>query len=99
MEAAYGLAESWREQMLAWLDRWPLLACSTLSVPPPLLEDAATTVVNRHLSPVNLAGLPAVCVPVGDLRPIPASLQLIAGPGGEELLLAAAEHIEAARRH
>jgi Asp-tRNA(Asn)/Glu-tRNA(Gln) amidotransferase A subunit family amidase len=51
----------------------------------------------RHTIPWNLAGWPALSLPVpvpgGGL---PASLQLVGGPQGEEMLLATAAVIEAA---
>ena len=48
-------------------------------------------------TPANLAGLPALALPVpgGPAGP-PASLQLIGPPGGEEQLLALGRVIEAA---
>ena len=46
--------------------------------------------------PVNLAGLPALALPVPTGRRLPASLQLIGGPNAEALLLATGAMIEAA---
>ncbi len=47
-------------------------------------------------SPVNLAGLPALALKVPGGQRLPASLQLIGGPGAESLLLATGAAIEAA---
>jgi amidase len=49
-------------------------------------------------SPVNLAGLPALALPVPAGGPLPASVQLIWPPGGEERLLAAGAVLEQAVR-
>jgi amidase len=43
---------------------------------------------------VNLAGFPAVALPVPSTQRLPASLQLIGPPGSEALLLATAAIVE-----
>jgi Asp-tRNA(Asn)/Glu-tRNA(Gln) amidotransferase A subunit family amidase len=45
---------------------------------------------------VNLAGFPALALPVPVRRRLPASLQLIGGPSAEALLLATGAAVEAA---
>jgi amidase len=50
----------------------------------------------RCTAPVNLAGLPALALPVPAGHRLPASLQLIGPAGSEELLLATGAVIEAA---
>jgi Asp-tRNA(Asn)/Glu-tRNA(Gln) amidotransferase A subunit family amidase len=47
-------------------------------------------------SPVNLAGVPALALPVPAGGPLPASIQLVGPPGGEESLLAAGAVLEQA---
>jgi amidase len=49
-------------------------------------------------SPVNLAGLPALALPVPAAGPMPASVQLIGPAGSEERLLAAGAVLEQAVR-
>jgi amidase len=50
-----------------------------------------------YAAPWNLAGLPAVVVPMGIRGDgLPASVQLVGTPGGEELLLGLAAQLEAA---
>jgi aspartyl-tRNA(Asn)/glutamyl-tRNA(Gln) amidotransferase subunit A len=44
-------------------------------------------------SPWSVLGLPALSVPAGLVDGMPAGLQLVAAPGGEELLLATAERL------
>jgi Asp-tRNA(Asn)/Glu-tRNA(Gln) amidotransferase A subunit family amidase len=46
--------------------------------------------------PVNLAGFPALALPVPSTHRLSASLQLIGPPGSEALLLATGAVIEAA---
>lgn len=50
----------------------------------------------RATTPVNLAGLPAVSIPVPRRGRLPAALQLFGPAGSEELLLATASRIESA---
>ena len=58
--------------------------------PPPLAE-AAQHNFTKLTAPVNLAGLPALALPVPSRRRLPASLQLIGPAHSEELLLATGE--------
>ena len=73
-----------------------LLVTPTLSIFPPRLEDGDDLLVSRCTLPVNLAGVPALSLPVPTGGPLPASLQLIGPAGSEERLLAAGAHLEAA---
>ena len=68
----------------------------TLTIFPPPLEDGDELLASRCTLPVNLAGVPALSLPVPTGGAFPASLQLI-GPGqSEERLLAAGALLEAA---
>lgn len=74
-----------------------LLALPTLLGLPPLLADAHTMFRIRGLtSPVNVAGVPALALPVPGTGPLPASLQLIGPAGSEDRLLAAGARVEQA---
>jgi amidase len=77
-----------------------LIALPTLATTPPAIEDAARLTEIRYVSPFNLAGVPAIAMPVAThttaQRPVPASLQLVAPAGGEELLCAVAQQAEEA---
>jgi Asp-tRNA(Asn)/Glu-tRNA(Gln) amidotransferase A subunit family amidase len=46
-------------------------------------------------TPAAIAGWPIMSVPIGLVQGLPIGLALIARPGEEELLLAAARHVEA----
>jgi amidase len=72
------------------------LVTPTLTIFPPPLEDGDDLLVARCTFPVNLAGVPALSLPVPSGGPFPASLQLIGPAGSEERLLAAGGELEAA---
>jgi amidase len=64
---------------------------------PPLIGERGRMSLTLLTMPANLAGLPALALPVpGGPDGLPASLQLIGPPNTEEQLLALARHIEAA---
>jgi amidase len=76
-----------RELLDGALHRFPVLALPTLATPPPLLDERRTWLTTLT-GPINLAGLPALVLPVaakGD--GLPASLQLVGPSGGEETLI------------
>jgi amidase len=93
---AWGAQRAWKaalERVFAEVD---LLVTPTLSIFAPPLEDGDDLLVSRCTLPVNLAGVPAVSLPVPTGGPLPASMQLIGPAQSEERLLAAAAVLEAA---
>jgi amidase len=86
----------WRAQLTALLERFDLLVMPTLTILPPTLDDADDLLEGRCTLPVNLAGVPALALPVPTGGTLPASIQLVAAWGGEERLLAAGSVIEEA---
>lgn len=73
-----------------------LLATPTLAGFPPRLDASGDMSAIRGINAaVNLAGLPALALPVPSDGPLPASLQLIGPAGGEERILAAGAVVEA----
>jgi Asp-tRNA(Asn)/Glu-tRNA(Gln) amidotransferase A subunit family amidase len=97
------LEQQCREAQTVWSGRLrqlvsdtTLLALPTLQTLPPPLGDENFDGSTLNM-PVNLAGLPALAVPVATGGRLPASLQLVGPPGGEELLLAVGRVIEAAQ--
>lgn len=79
--------------------RHPFLALPTLVGAPPLIGERGRGRIPLTLltMPVNLAGLPALALPVpGGPAGLPASLQLVGPPGSEEQLLALGRIIETA---
>jgi amidase len=88
---------AWRSAMAAALRAaGGLLALPTLPFFPPPLTAAPGLHFTAFTNPVNLAGFPALAVPVPSAGPLPASVQLIGPPDSEDLLLATGAVIEAA---
>jgi amidase len=88
--------QRWRAALAAIFGQVQLLALTTVCFFPPSLDDTA-----RHYNdctlPFNLAGVPALALPVpaGSSR-LPASLQLIGPADSEDVLLATGAMVEAA---
>lgn len=96
-EGAFAERAAWVAALQDRLADVDVLAAPTLLGFPPVLEDAASMGRIRGLNAaVNLAGWPALALPAPSSGPLPASLQLIGPPGGEERLLAAGAVAEAA---
>ena len=51
--------------------------------------------MSRLTAPFNLAGVPALSVPVGKIHGLPVGIQLVAAPGRESLLWEAGRRVEA----
>jgi amidase len=88
--------ERWRAAMAAAMRETGLLALPTVPFFPPRLDAAIRPGYLALTRAVNLAGLPALALPVPTGRRLPAGLQLIGGPNAEALLLATGAMIEAA---
>jgi amidase len=73
-----------------------VLVTPTLTIFPPHLDDGDDLLVSRCTLPVNLAGVPAMSLPVPAGGPVPASIQLIGPAHSEARLLAAGAFLEAA---
>jgi amidase len=74
-----------------------VLALPTLVASPPFLSDYAGFPLTRLTRPFNLAGVPALAMPVPSPGyPVPVSLQLVGPMHGEELLYATAQAVETA---
>src|SRR5579862_1197127 len=95
-QAARAVQEAWRAELADAFTRVDVLATPTLTVFPPPLAQGEELLMARCTLPVNMAGVPAVVVPVPTAGPLPASLQLVGPHGSEERLLAAAAVAEAA---
>ena len=98
VEEARRFRPRWRDLLAGLFGRAPLLALPTVRFFPPPLEEADRHRYTVFTNPINLAGLPALSLPVPTSGPLPAGLQLVGPTGGEELVLAVAARIEAAVR-
>jgi amidase len=88
---------AWCRRLEALWERFDLLALPTLLGFPPTIEHRVDMFRIRGLTaPVNLAGIPALAVPVPTTGALPASVQLLGPPHSEDRLLAAGALVEAA---
>ena len=99
--SAQAVLAGWRETLDGLWRRVDMLAAPSLLGFPPLLDEVHLLWKLRMLtSPVNVAGVPALALPVPirgrDAGPIPANVQLIGPHNSEERLLAAGARIERA---
>jgi amidase len=86
----------WQSELQSAMRHVDLLALPTVPLFPPLLEHAGRQRYTVFTNPVNLAGFPAIAIPVPSSSRLPASLQLVGPANSEALLLATAAQIEAA---
>jgi amidase len=96
LAAARSARVVWRRRMTDLFTGAELVALPTLVGPPPLLQRTEGYLITRLTAPMNLAGLPALAVPVPSGGPVPASLQLVGPPYREDLLCATGTAIERA---
>ena len=96
LESARKVREEWATGLDELFQRVDVIATPTLTVFPPSLDGGEELLMARCTLPINLAGVPALAVPVPTSGALPASLQLIAPVDGEEKLLAAGLALEAA---
>jgi amidase len=88
---------SWRADLRSVFTSVDVLVLPTLvRFPPPLGAAGDGAELVRATAPVNLAGAPALSLPVPARAPLPASLQVVGPPGSEERLVALGRHLEAA---
>ena len=93
---AWAVQRAWKESVERVFTEVDFLVTPTLSIFPPRLEDGDDLLVSRCTLPVNLAGVPALSIPVPSAGPLPASVQLIGPAHSEERLLVAGAFLEAA---
>lgn len=93
---AHAKRELWRSELDGAFARVDVIATPTLTIFPPTIERGEDLLMTRCTLPVNLAGVPAISLPVPARGPIPASLQLIGAGGTEDVLLAAGQVVETA---
>jgi amidase len=95
-QRALEFQRDWRAALNRLLAEVGLLVLPTMASFPPRLADWEGFHYTALTGPVNLAGLPALALPVPSAHTLPASLQLIGPAGSEDLLLATGAEIEAA---
>jgi amidase len=96
VRAAWETQRAWQATLERALERVDFIVTPTLTIFPPRPEEGDDLLVSRCTLPANLAGVPALSLPVPTTGPLPASLQLIGAAGSEERLLAAGAMLERA---
>ena len=96
VRAAWLAQRDWQATFERVFDAIDLLVTPTLTIFPPRIEEGENLLVSRCTLPVNLAGVPALSLPVPTRGPLPASIQLIGPAHSEARLLTAAALLEAA---
>jgi len=94
--SARAAQERWRRRLGALLEGFDAVVTPTLTIFPPPLAGGEDLLMARCTLPVNLAGVPALALPVPAEGPLPASVQIIGAAGGEERLLGMGLQLEAA---
>jgi amidase len=93
---AWAARDGWCRRLDELFRAFDLVVTPTLTIFPPPLQRGEDLLLARCTLPVNLAGVPALSLPVPSGAPLPASLQLIGPTGGEERLLSAGRVLELA---
>lgn len=96
LAAALASATPWRNELASAFARTPVLVTAGIMDEPSPLDEPTRLDTRRLNAAVNLAGIPALVLPVPSGGRFPASVQLLAPHGAEELLLATAAVLEAA---
>lgn len=97
LQEAQLVRRAWVRRMQRIFDTADLLVLPTIPSFPPKLEAARKSSLNWFTLPVNLAGLPALSLPVPCASSVPTSLQIVGPAGSEERLLALGLHLERLR--
>jgi len=96
VRTAWVAQREWQATLERVFNDVDVLVTPTLTIFPPRLEEGENLLVSRCTLPVNLAGVPALSLPVPARGPVPASIQLIGPAHSEARLLAAGAHLEQA---
>jgi amidase len=96
LRPARAFRESWRGALARAFRELDLLVLPTVPFFAPPLAQAHGPGYTAYTMPVNMAGFPALALPVPSTHRLPASLQLIGPADSEALLLATGAVLEAA---
>lgn len=84
----------WQGVLDTLLAKFDVLVLPSVGIFAPPLEEAFDHIYTHLTMPLNLAGYPAVSIPVPIPGSMPASLQIVGASGDEERLLATALHFQ-----
>jgi amidase len=96
LDAARLGQRAWQNALAHLFGRVDFVVLPTLTIFPPRLDDSSALLVARCTLPVNLAGVPALALPIPTTGPLPASLQVVGPPNSEERLVALGMQLESA---
>jgi amidase len=96
LASAQVVQKEWGAVLDEMFQRVEIIVTPTLTVFPPGLDGGEELLMARCTLPVNLAGVPALALPVPTSGALPGSLQLIGPRHSEEMLLAAGLVLESA---
>jgi amidase len=96
LASAQVVKQEWGATLDELFRRVDVIATPTLMVFAPGLDGGEELLMARCTLPVNLAGVPALALPVPTSAALPGSLQLIGPMHSEEMLLAAGLELESA---
>jgi amidase len=94
--AAWEEGRTWCRVLNQLFTEVDVIALPTIGDEPPDIDHASRIGEIRHVAPFNLAGVPAIALPVRGGAVVPPSLQLAGPAGSEELLVTTAAAIEGA---
>jgi amidase len=96
LEEAGGIVEEVSPPGMA--EAWDLLLCPVEAFPAPLQEARDARATFTYTTPFSLVGWPSAVVRAGSSpEGLPIGVQVVAGPWRDDVALAAAHRIEAAR--
>jgi len=97
---ARDVQRDWTASLTRLLGDRAVLAAPATPIPATVIGDREgaelARVMTRLTAPFNLAGAPVLSLPIGKLDGLPVGIQLVAAPGRESLLWAAAKGFAAA---
>jgi amidase len=96
VEQAEGGRKAWQQELAEAFGRVEVIALPTMPMFPVPIDGANELDLTTATGPVNLAGIPALALPIPSGGRLPASLQLLGPHNREDVLLAAGRIIEAA---
>jgi amidase len=96
LASAQVVQQEWGGVLDEMFQRVDVIVTPTLTVFPPGLDGGEELLMARCTLPVNLAGVPALALPVPTSGALPGSVQLIGPRDSEEMLLAAGLVLESA---
>ena len=88
--------KAWQQELAGVFERVEVIALPTMPTFPVPIDGSQEFDLTTAAGPVNLAGIPALAIPIPTDGRLPASLQLLGPHNTEDVLLAAGRVIEAA---